>query len=67
VTSGHDARGDREWSLTFDRDRSRHRNVVERGINRLTQWREIATRSNKRGTTYRAMVVIASLMIWLGS
>ncbi len=53
--------------LGFDRDRYRGRNVVERGINRLKQWRGIATRSEKRGVNYRAMTVIASLMIWLGS
>ncbi len=45
---------------------ARRRNVVERCINRLKQWRGIATRYDKRGVTYRAMVVIASLMIWLG-
>lgn len=44
----------------------RRRNVVERGINRLKQWRGIATRFDKRAVTYRALIVIASLMIWLG-
>lgn len=44
----------------------RRRNVVERCINRLKQWRGIATRFEKRGVHYRAMVVAASLMIWLG-
>jgi transposase len=43
----------------------RRRNVVERCINRLKQWRGIATRFEKRGVNYRAMVVVASLMIWL--
>ncbi|MDQ3653828.1 MAG: IS5/IS1182 family transposase, partial [Chloroflexota bacterium] len=41
-------------------------NVVERCINRLKQWRGLATRFEKRGVNYRAMVVVASLMIWLG-
>lgn len=41
------------------------RNVVERCVNRLKQWRGIATRYDKRAANYRAMVVIASLMIWL--
>ena len=44
----------------------RRRNVVERCINRLKQWRGIATRFDKRAVNYRAMIVIASLMIWLG-
>ena len=41
------------------------RNVVERCVNRLKQWRGIATRYEKRAINYRAAVVIASLMIWL--
>jgi transposase len=43
------------------------RNVVERCVNRLKQWRGVATRYEKRATNYRAMVVIATLMIWLPS
>lgn len=53
--------------LGFDKAVYRRRNVVERCINRLKQWRGIATRFDKRGVNYRAMVVVASLMIWLGS
>ena len=51
---------------TFDKATYRRRNVVERCINRLKQWRGIATRFDKRRANYRAMVVVASLMIWLG-
>jgi transposase len=50
----------------FDRDRYRRRNVVERCINRLKQWRGLATRFEKRALNYRALVVLAALMIWLG-
>jgi transposase len=49
----------------FDRARYRGRNVVERGVNRLKQFRAVATRYEKRAVNYRAMVVIASLLIWL--
>jgi transposase len=49
----------------FDRERYRGRNVVERGANRLKQWRGIATRYDKRASNYRAAVVIASLLWWL--
>jgi transposase len=40
--------------------------VVERCINRLKQWRGLATRYEKRAATFRAAVVIAATMIWLG-
>jgi transposase len=49
----------------FDREAYRGRNVVERCVGRLKQWRSVATRYEKRACNYRAMVVIASLMIWL--
>ncbi len=54
-----------ERPLGFDADLYARRNVVERCVNRLKQWRGIATRYEKRAVNYRAMVVIASLMIWL--
>jgi transposase len=51
----------------FGRETYRRRNVVERCVNRLKQWRAIVTRYEKRAVNYRAMVVIASLMMWLPS
>ncbi len=51
----------------FDREVYRRRNVVERRVNRLKQWRGVATRYEKRAVNYRAMVVIASLVLWLPS
>ena len=52
---------------SFDPVVYRRRNVVERCVNRLKQWRGIATRYEKRASNYRAIVVIAALMIWLTS
>jgi transposase len=37
--------------------------VVERFINRLKQWRGLATRYEKRALNYRAAVVIASIIL----
>jgi len=51
----------------FDREAYRRRNVVERCVGRLKQWPSVATRYEKRAVNYRAMVVIASLMVWLPS
>lgn len=53
--------------LRFDSAIYAGRNVVERCVGRLKQWRAIATRYEKRAVNYRAMVMIASLMIWLSS
>lgn len=47
--------------------RAMRRNVVEQCINRPTQWRGLATRYEQRAVNYRAMVVITSIAIWLGS
>ena len=51
----------------FDAETYARRNVVERCVNRLKQWRAVATRYEKRAANYRAAVVLAALMIWLGA
>jgi transposase len=48
-----------------DREAYRERNVVERLINRLMQWRRIATRYKKRAATYLAMLTVATIQLWL--
>ena len=53
--------------LAFNKAIYAPRNVVERCINRLKQWRGLSTRYEKRAANYRAMVVIASIVIWLQS
>jgi transposase len=49
----------------FDKAAYRERNVVERLINRLKQFRRVATRYEKRGVNYKAMVTIAAIVLWL--
>lgn len=50
---------------SFDRELYKERNQVERLINRLKQNRRVATRYEKRGETYRAMLVLAAIQLWL--
>jgi transposase len=49
----------------FDRAAYRARNRVERLINRLKQWRRIATRDEKRAAHDGAMLTIAAILLWL--
>lgn len=49
----------------FDRQAYRQRNQVERTLNRLKQYRRIATRYEKRAENYLAMLTIAAVMLWL--
>ena len=49
----------------FDPEVYRARNWVERCINRLKQWRRVATRYEKRAANYLAVVLIAAMRLWL--
>jgi len=48
----------------FDKALYRLRNRVERVINRLKQFRRIATRYEKKGENYLAMLHIGSILLW---
>lgn len=50
---------------TFDPVAYRRRSVVERCFNRLEQYRAIATRYDKTATSYRGMLDLATLLMWL--
>ncbi|QDQ09408.1 IS5 family transposase [Streptomyces spectabilis] len=47
----------------FEREADTQRNTVERCINRLKQWRGIATRYEKTATTYPAGLHIAGIFL----
>ena len=51
----------------FEKELYRERNWVERCVNRLKQWRRVATRYEKRAQNYLALLTIAATMIWLRS
>jgi len=48
----------------FDREAYKQRNTVERCINRLKNWRGLATRYEKTATVLRAGLFIAGIFIW---
>jgi transposase len=50
---------------SFDRLLYRQRNKIERLINRLKQFRRIATRYKKRAANYQAMLCLAAILLWL--
>jgi hypothetical protein len=49
----------------FDRDIDHQRERVERLINRVKQHRCVATRYEKRVENYRAIGMIAAMLLWL--
>jgi transposase len=49
---------------SFDREAYKQRNTVERCINRLKQWRGIATRYEKTAAIYLAGLHIPGIFLW---
>jgi transposase len=58
-------RGNEHRGGPFDRGEYRGRERVERLINRGKQFRSLATRYDKRAESYRALWVIAMIILWL--
>lgn len=52
--------------VTFDAELYRERNTVERLINQLKDWRDIATRFDKTPESYLAGLELRASMIWVG-
>jgi transposase len=49
----------------FDNEAYKQRNTVERCINRLKQWRGLATRTDKLAIAYQAALHLAGILIWI--
>ncbi|WP_418082122.1 IS5 family transposase [Streptomyces globisporus] len=49
----------------FDEDRYKKRNTVERAINRMKQFRAVATRYDKRGYVFLGTATAAAVAVWL--
>jgi transposase len=49
----------------FDAERYKQRNTAERCINKLKQFRAVATRYDKRERIYQGTIDVASIKIWL--
>ena len=58
-------RSDQPTDPAFDREAYKRRNVVERCVNRLKQYRGLATRYEKTAAAYHALVTLAALVLWL--
>ena len=56
------SRSNRIRTIPLDKARYRERNVIERCINWLKQWRRVATRYEKLAANYAAMILIAASM-----
>jgi transposase len=57
-------RSNRKTPIKYDCSYKR-RNLIERCVNRLKQFRRIATRYEKTARAYLSMLCIASTMLWL--
>ncbi|GGB70917.1 DDE transposase [Deinococcus soli (ex Cha et al. 2016)] len=49
----------------FDVEAYKGRNVVERAVNRIKDFRAVATRYEKRGRNFLAVVLLVAILIWL--
>ena len=48
----------------FDAEAYKRRNIIERALCRLKDWRRIATRYDKLASNFAAAVAIAATIIW---
>ena len=59
------ARSNRKTTIEYDREAYKRRNLIERCVNRLKQFRRIATRYEKTARAYLSMLSIAAARLWI--
>jgi len=58
-------RSNRKTPIDYDRQAYKRRNLIERCVNRLKQFRRIATRYEKTARAYLLMLCIAAARLWI--
>jgi len=58
-------RSNRNALIEYDRDAYKRRNLIERCVNRLKQFRRIATRYEKTARAFLSMLCIAAARLWI--
>jgi transposase len=58
-------RSNRKTPIEYDRQTYKRRNLIERCVNRLKQFRRIATRYEKAARAYLSMLCIAAARLWI--
>jgi transposase len=58
-------RSNRKAMIDYDRAAYKRRNLIERCVNRLKQFRRVATRYEKAARAYLSMLCIAATRLWI--
>jgi len=58
-------RSNRKTPIEYDREVYKRRNLIERCVNRLKQFRRIATRYEKTARAFLSMLCIAAARLWI--
>ena len=58
-------RSNRKTPIEYDREAYKRRNLIERCVNRLKQFRRIATRYEKTARAYLSMLCLAAARLWI--
>ena len=58
-------RSNRKTPIEYDHEAYQRRNLIERCVNRLKQFRRIATRYEKTARAYPSMLCIAAARLWI--